>query len=77
MLQERKIPPQPDMPFKVNHRFPDLAKMNVHLAGADIKLRPSPLSDGKPRIFLNSFDASVRFSVSKLQLSTSREKLLC
>ncbi|KAJ5806695.1 hypothetical protein N7474_010287 [Penicillium riverlandense] len=58
MLQEKKIPPQPDMPFKINHRFPDLAKMNVHIAGSDMKLRPSPTADGKLRVFLNSFDAS-------------------
>lgn len=59
MLQEKKIPPQPEMPFKINHRFPDLTKMNVHIAGSDMKLRPSPIDDGKLRVFLNSFDASV------------------
>lgn len=66
MLQERMIPPQPDLPFKINHRFPDLAKMNVHIAGTDMKLRSSPIDDGKLRVFLNSFDASVRSLLSSV-----------
>jgi hypothetical protein len=61
MMQERRIPPQPGMPFKINHHFPDLNKMNVYLAGqSDGELQGSSLADGKLRVFLNSFDASVR-----------------
>ncbi|KAL1963671.1 hypothetical protein VTN77DRAFT_7875 [Rasamsonia byssochlamydoides] len=58
MLKTRKIPPQPDLPFAINHRFPDLTARNVHIAGPDMMLRRSPVADGKLRIFLNSFDAS-------------------
>lgn len=62
MLQTRRIPPQPALPFTINHRFPDLAVRNVHIAGPGMVLRPSPVADGKLRIFLNSFDASVESS---------------
>ena len=58
MMKEQKIPPQPEMPFKVNHRFPPLEKMNVHIANGDLTLKPSTAGDGKTRVFLNSFDAA-------------------
>ena len=58
MLRERKIPSQPDMPFKVNHNFPQLDKINVRIAGKNMALKPRPGGDGKNRVLLNSFDAS-------------------
>ncbi|MCJ1403878.1 hypothetical protein MMC11_007101 [Xylographa trunciseda] len=58
MLRERKIPPQPGMPFKVNHNFPALDKINVRIAGKNMTLKPRPGGDGKIRVLLNSFDAS-------------------
>lgn len=60
MLRERKIPPQPGSPFVVNHNFPALADINVHIAGRDMMLKPRPGGDGKIKVLLNSFDASVR-----------------
>ncbi len=58
MLRDREIPPQPDSPFKINRNFPPLKKLNVHIAGKNMKLRPRPDGDGKVRVLLNSFDAS-------------------
>ena len=58
MLRDREIPPQPDAPFKINRNFPPLEKLNVHIAGKNMKLRPRPDGDGKVRVLLNSFDAS-------------------
>ena len=58
MLRDREIPPQPDAPFKINRNFPPLEKLNVHIAGRNMKLRPRPDGDGKVRVLLNSFDAS-------------------
>lgn len=58
MLRDREIPPQPDAPFKINRNFPPLGKLNVHIAGKNMKLRPRPDGDGKVRVLLNSFDAS-------------------
>lgn len=61
MFQKHTIPPQPGMPFKRNHHFPDLEKMNVHIPATAIPL-PGSGNAAKRRIFLNSFDASVSLS---------------
>lgn len=58
MLRDREIPPQPDAPFKINRNFPPLEKLNIHIAGENMKLRPRPDGDGKVKVLLNSFDAS-------------------
>ena len=58
MLRERKVPPQPGMPFKINRNFPQLDKINVRIAGKNMVLKPRPGGDGKIRVLLNSFDAS-------------------
>ncbi|PHH60504.1 hypothetical protein CDD81_1594 [Ophiocordyceps australis] len=58
MLQTRQIAPQPQLPGPRNHEFPDLEALNVRIAGANMKLEPSPLAKGEVRVFLNSFDAS-------------------
>lgn len=60
MLQSRQIPPQPDLPGPINHRFPDLAARNVYIAARNMRLEASPVAKGTLRVFLNSFDASVR-----------------
>jgi acyl transferase domain-containing protein len=60
MLRERQIPPQPGWPFKLNHKFPDLAKANVRIPTKPTALVPSPKSDGKIKLVVNSFDASVK-----------------
>ena len=62
MLQTRQVPPQPEFPGPINHRFPDLAARNVFIANRNMSLKPSPLAKGTLRVFLNSFDASVRFN---------------
>ncbi len=61
MLRERRIPPHPGMPCKLNHKFPPLEKLHMKISE---KARPfdSHSKDGKRRIFLNNFDASVRIS---------------
>ena len=62
MLQERKIPPQPALPFKINRNFPNLNASHVRIAGIggrDTALRPSPLSrNGKIKCLVSTFDAS-------------------
>ncbi|KAK2592067.1 hypothetical protein QQS21_010228 [Conoideocrella luteorostrata] len=58
MLQSRQIPPQPDLSGPINHRFPDLAARNVHIAARNMRLEASPVAKGTLRVFLNSFDAS-------------------
>ncbi|KIW08531.1 uncharacterized protein PV09_01420 [Verruconis gallopava] len=62
MIKERKIPPQPGIPFKINRHFPDLDALHIRIAGFggnDNILRPSPVSrNGKITCLLSSFDAS-------------------
>ena len=61
MLREKSIPPQPGMPFRINHKFPPLAKMHVRISDQCIPFKPRLGGDGKRRLLLNNFDASVRF----------------
>ena len=62
MMREQKIPPQPGIPFKLNHNFPRLDTLHVQIAGLSGKnmtLKPSlAASDGKIKCIVNSFDAS-------------------
>jgi len=62
MMREQKIPPQPGIPFKLNHNFPRLETLHVQIAGLSGKnmtLKPSPAAtDGKIKCVVNCFDAS-------------------
>ena len=60
MLKENAIPPQPGMPFKTNHKFPALAKLNIHIADTLMEFKAYVKGDGKRKILLNNFDAAVR-----------------
>ena len=62
MLREKSIPPQPGTPFKTNHLYPPLSKMNIRIADQCIPFKPPLDGDGKRRLLLNNFDASVRFA---------------
>jgi hypothetical protein len=70
MFQNHTIPPQPGMPFKRNHRFPDLEKMNIHIPATAMPL-PGAGNAAKRRIFLNSFDASVTLPIESFILRFS------
>ena len=62
MMREGKIPPQPGIPFKLNHNFPRLEALHVQIAGLSGKnmaLKASPAATGgKIKCVVNSFDAS-------------------
>ena len=58
MLQKSTIPPQPGMPFKLNHKFPPLDKMNVIIPAKNMPFAASKNST-KRRLLVNNFDASV------------------
>jgi hypothetical protein len=60
-LKEGVIPPQPGMPNTLNRKFPPLDKMNVRISQEKMAFKPYPKGDGKRKIFLNNFDAAVRF----------------
>jgi hypothetical protein len=63
MMREARVPTQPGLPFKLNHHFPKLEKVHIQIAGIgqrDMSLKASPAArDGKIKIMVNSFDASV------------------
>ncbi|KAF5871521.1 putative polyketide synthase protein [Botrytis fragariae] len=58
ILREGSIPTQPEWPFKLNHKFPDLEASNIIIADGKRRLVPRPNGDGKRRIVVNSFDAA-------------------
>lgn len=61
MLRNNSVPPQPGAPFRMNRKFPPLQKMNVEIPFTSISLQPAPGSDGKRKMLLSNFDASVSF----------------
>ncbi|TGO32082.1 hypothetical protein BHYA_0355g00020 [Botrytis hyacinthi] len=58
ILKEGSIPTQPEWPFKLNHKLPDLEASNIIIADGKGRLVPRPNGDGKRRIVVNSFDAA-------------------
>ncbi|KAK8016787.1 polyketide synthase [Apiospora rasikravindrae] len=58
IMQKRIIPPQPNWPFKINHKFPDLDKVHIKVADGTAPLRPSRDGNGLAKIIVNSFDAA-------------------
>lgn len=59
MQKPGRIPPQPGMPLKLNREFPSLGKMHIRIADSTSELRCRPHGDGKKKMLLNGFDASV------------------
>ena len=59
MQKSGRIPPQPGIPLKLNRKFPPLDSMHIQIADGTSKLRPRPQGDGKRKMLLNNFDASV------------------
>ncbi|KIA76012.1 polyketide synthase [Aspergillus ustus] len=57
-LQRRIIPPQPGVPFKVNHNYPDLKNLNVRIADAQIEFHKPTGGNGKRKVMVNNFDAA-------------------
>ena len=53
-----RIPPQPGLPFELNHKFPPLEKMHIKISDGTLTLQPHQ-PGGKSRILLNNFDAAV------------------
>ena len=80
MLRERSIPPQPGMPFVVNHKYPPLSKVHVKIADRCIPFEPPLSGDQKRRLLLNNFDASVcypfRTMIAHLQTGLRVETLV-
>lgn len=59
MMQNDVVPPHPGIKGRLNHRFPPLAKMNVHIPESQIAFKAPSGGDGRRRILLNNFNATV------------------
>ncbi|KAL4940586.1 hypothetical protein BDV06DRAFT_223961 [Aspergillus oleicola] len=57
-LQARVIPPQPGVPFKINHNYPSLDELNVRIADDKIDFRAPTSGNGKRKVMVNNFDAA-------------------
>ena len=66
ILQNGLIPPQPGMPFQLNSKFPPLDKMHIKIASGKTPFNARPTGDGKKKVLLNNFDASVRLTSEKI-----------
>ncbi|KAK7990731.1 polyketide synthase [Apiospora arundinis] len=59
MMQKRIIPPQPNWPFKINHKFAaTLDTAHIKVADGTDPLRPTREGNGLTKIIVNSFDAA-------------------
>jgi len=59
MLQKNVIPPHPGIKGRINHKFPPLAEMNVRIADSPVAFTAHPGGDGRRKILLNNFNATV------------------
>ena len=76
MLNKNSVPPQPGMPFQLNHKFPSLEKMNVVIPAHNIPFVKASKPDAKRRLLINNFDASVStmiVSMRKISLLNQRK----
>lgn len=78
MLQRHRIPPQPNYPFTLNHKFPQLDDSNIRVADGISELIPWSGGDGKRKLIINGFDAaggntSILIEDSPLQSSKQRD----
>lgn len=66
MMQKDVVPPHPGIKGHINHRFPPLAKMNVHIPGSQIAFKAPSGGDGRRRVLLNNFNATVSESLERI-----------
>lgn len=62
MLQKNIIPPHCGIKTRLNSAFPSLTDMNMHIAKSPKAFKLRSGGDGKRRILLNNFNATVRDS---------------
>lgn len=60
MLQKNIIPPHCGIKTRLNSAFPCLSDMNMHIAESAKAFKARSGCDGKRRILLNNFNATVR-----------------
>lgn len=68
-LQKGVIPPQPGVPFKINHNYPPLKELNVRIADDKINFHKPSGGNGKRKVMINNFDAAVSLFPSLMAIS--------
>lgn len=59
MFEKNVIPPHAGLKGRLNHKFPDLDAMNIHIAMSKKEFKPHSGGDGKRKILINNFNATV------------------
>lgn len=59
MMRKNKIPPHVGIKGRINHKFPPLDKVNVSIDRALVAFKAHAKGDGKRRVLLNNFNATV------------------
>lgn len=59
MFQKKIIPPHAGIKGRINHKFPPLDKMNIHIADSPIPFEAH--NSRRRKILLNNFNATVSF----------------
>jgi hypothetical protein len=59
MLKRGTIPPHPGIKTALNPSFPPLAEMNIDIPKAPRPFTAPPHGDGRRRILVNNFNATV------------------
>ena len=59
MFQKKMIPPHAGFKGRINHKFPPLDKMNIHIADSPIPFEAHNFR--RRKILLNNFNATVSF----------------
>lgn len=58
MFEKDIIPPHAGIKGRLNHKFPDLDAMNIHIAKSKTAFKPHSGGDGKRKILINNFNAT-------------------
>jgi iterative type I PKS product template protein len=58
MFEKNVVPPHAGIKGRLNHKFPDLDAMNIHIARSKKEFRRHSHGDGKRKILINNFNAT-------------------
>ena len=59
MIRKNAIPPHVGIKGRINHKFPPLDEVNVRIDRALAAFKAHAKGDGKRRVLLNNFNATV------------------
>ena len=59
MFEKNVIPPHAGIKGRINHKFPDLDAMNIHIARSKTDFKARSDGEEKRKILINNFNATV------------------